>query len=647
MKAPVFKYMFTPIQFGPVEIKNRFIVSPMVMNFCTKDGMCTDRFIAYHEEKAKGGWGLIITEDFAVSPKGKGYDGVPGLWKDEQIEGFKELTRRVHQYGTKIYSQIYHAGRQTSASIIGCQPEAPSPIECPVKREIPHELTVEEIKTLVSNFGDTALRAKQAGFDGVMIHAAHGYLISEFLSSYSNKRTDEYGGCFANRVRFLLEIIADIRSKVGDDFGVDIKLSGSERVTEGLTIVDTMTIARLVEEAGVNSINISSGVYATGYTQVQPTAFGHGWLLDDAAAVKQVVNIPVTVVGRVNDAMYAETIIASGKVDAVYMGRASLADPLMPNKVKEGDLQSVVRCTACLQGCVSRLGRGLAAQCVVNPRMGCELDYDLSPATEKKTVWIAGGGIAGAEAAIIATQKGHNVTVFEASDRLGGNFRVAAVAPYKGELTTFTSWQKHMLEKLNVDVRLNTELTADMVKVERPDVVLVATGSEVTQLPIPGLDRPFVRTAVEALEGKCAVSGKVAIIGGGLVGGECANFLSSHGDDVTIFEYLDDVIMEEPGDIKRFIMQDFQNQHVKLHVSTKVLSVNEDGTITYENAQEGKTTSPAFDAVLLATGRSSVNTLAGELEGSGVTVISIGDAKHAKHGGQAAIRSGYEAALAV
>ena len=644
--APKFEKLFTPLKFGPVEIKNRFIVSPMVMNFCTVDGFCTERFAAYHEEKAKGGWGLIITEDFAVTPAGKGYDYLPGLWMDEQIEGFKNLTERVHKHGAKIYAQIYHAGRQAPAAVIGCQPEAPSAIECPDIRDIPRELSTAEVKQLVTRFGDAARRAEQAGFDGIMIHAAHGYLINQFLSSYSNKRTDEYGGCFTNRVRFLMEIIADIKSKVSENFGIDIKLSGQERVPEGMTIVDTMTVARMAEEAGVHSINISSGTYASGYTQVQPAVFGHGWLLEDAAAVKQVVNIPVTLIGRVNDAMYAETILKTGKVDAVYMGRASLADPHMPNKVKAGNLESVVRCTACLQGCVSNIGKRLPAQCVVNPRMGFESEYDLSPAEIKKTVWVAGGGPAGAEAAIVAAQKGHTVVLFEAKDYLGGNFRTAAVAPYKGELTTFMSWQRYTLGQLGVEIRYNTVLTADMVKEGKPDVVLVATGSEVARPPIAGLELPFVHTAVEALNGECVADGKIAVIGGGLVGGECANFLASHENQVTIFEYLPEIIAEEPASIKRFVLRDFREHDVKVHVNTKVVSINEDMTITYENAEDGVKTTGKFDAILLATGLRSVNTLEAELQGLGVEVLSVGDA-HKAGDGYAAIHSGYKAALAL
>lgn len=646
MTTKLLKNITQPIKFGPVEIKNRFIVSPMVMNFCTEDGMCTERFAAYHETRAKGGWGLIITEDFAVTPKGKGYDFLPGLWKDEQIEGYKELTDRVHKHGAKIYAQIYHAGRQTSAEITGCQPEAPSAIECPAKREIPHELTTEEVKKLVTCFGDAALRAKKAGFDGVMVHGAHGYLINQFLSSYSNKRVDEYGGCFFNRVRFLMEIIADIRSKVGDDFGVDLKLSGQERVPEGMTIVDTMTVAKMAEAAGVNSINISSGVYATGYTQVQPSVFGHGWLLDDAAAVKQVVSIPVTVVGRVNDALYADAILESGKVDAVYMGRASLADPDMPNKVQAGNFEGVVRCTACLQGCVTNLGKRHSAQCVVNPRLGFESEYDLSPVQNPKTVWIAGGGPSGAEAAIVAKQRGHNVVLFEQSNQLGGNFKAASIAPYKGELTTFISWQRHTLDEMGIDVRLNTELTPELVKAGNPDIVLIASGSDVARPPIPGIDRPFIHTAVEALYGQCEAGQKIAVIGGGLVGGECAHFFASHGCDVSVFEFLPEIIKEEVDDIKRFVKKDLKDFNADIHINTKVNSINEDKTITYENAEEGIVTTEQFDAIFIATGRRSVNTLEEALKDCGSEVISIGDALKVVDG-YAAIRNGYETALAL
>lgn len=632
------------MKIGKVDIKNRFIVSPMVMNYCTGDGMATEKYMAYHEEKAKGGWGLIITENYAVAPNGKGYPYIPGLWKDEQIPGHAEMVKRVHKHGAKIFAQIYHAGRQTQERIIGSQPVAPSKIPCPVKKEIPRELTVAGIRDIVGQFGDAALRAKKAGFDGVQIHGGHGYIVSQFLSSYSNKRTDEYGGCFSSRVRFAVELVRDIRDKCGPDFGLDFKISGEEAVPEGMTIEDTKAVAVLLEEAGVDSINASIGVYASWYTQVQPAVMGHGWISDYAAELKKVVNIPVTTVGRVNDPVFAETIIAGGKADAVYMGRASLADPHLPNKAKAGELQSIIRCTACLQGCTTRIDLDLPAQCVVNPLTGRESEYDLSPAAKKKDVWVVGGGPAGAEAAIVAAGKGHNVTLFEEKDRLGGMFYTASIPPYKGEISTFLAWQNHALKERGVKICLNTLVDADAIRRGKPDTVIVATGSTPARPPIPGIDNDFVRDAVDLLNGEFNAVGNVAVIGGGLVGAETANYLATHGNSVAIFEMLEDVAMEEPANMKHFLKKSFKENDVKIHVNTRVSSINDDGAITYEHPEDGRRTSKKYDMVLLAAGMKARNDLSDRLAGADVRVV--GDAQKAGNA-LTAIQDAYETALAL
>lgn len=238
--------VFTPISIGNMKLKNRFAVSPMVTVFCDEDGMATERFIAYHEAKAKGGWGMIIVEDYAVDPLGRGF-WTPGLWKDEQIESHAKLTERIHRAGAKIIAQIYHCGRQTTSAVIGEQPVSASPLACPVLGETPRELTIPEIEKIISQFGDTALRAKKAGFDGVEIHGAHGYLIAQFMSSYSNKRTDKYGGSLENRLRFPMEIVKNVREKCGPDFVVGFRISADEKVPGGRTIEETKIIAVKLE----------------------------------------------------------------------------------------------------------------------------------------------------------------------------------------------------------------------------------------------------------------------------------------------------------------------------------------------------------------------------------------------------------------
>ena len=441
------KKIFSPIKIGTLEASNRLVVPAMVVNYCNEDGTATEKFIAYHEAKAKGGWGIIITENYAVDPKGKGFTRIPGLWDDSQIPGHRELTKRVHQYASKIVAQIYHAGRQTNHLVINDQPVAPSPIPCPANQEIPHELTVTEIQQLVKNFGDCARRAQSAGFDGVEIHGGHGYLIAQFMSSYSNKRTDEYGGNIYNRMRFPLEILADIKKKVGNDFPIFFRISGDELVPGGRTIEDTKAIAILLEDAGVNVLHISAGAYGAMHGIIPPAVLAHGWITDLAAAVKKVVDIPVITVGRINDPLLAESILRSGKADLVSMGRASLADPNMPQKALAGKFDEIIQCIGCLQGCVAKIVEGKAAQCILNPTLGREWEITIKPAEHKKKIFIAGGGPAGLEAAIYAAQRGHEVHVFEKSNKLGGQFYLASVPPSKGEIAGFIAWQINQLKK--------------------------------------------------------------------------------------------------------------------------------------------------------------------------------------------------------
>ncbi|MGB6068693.1 MAG: NADH:flavin oxidoreductase [Desulfomonilaceae bacterium] len=373
----MFKTLFSPMKIGKVEIPNRLVVSPMVTNYCNQDGTATERYIAYHEAKAKGGWGLIITEDYAIDPTGKGFSCVAGLWNDSQIAGHSELTKRVHQYESKIFAQIYHCGRQTSHLITMCPPLAPSPIPCPAMQELPDELTIDEIERMVEKFGDCALRAQKAGFDGVEIHGAHGYLIAEFMSPYSNKRTDMYGGHLLNRMRFPLKVVANIRAKTGNDFGLGFRISCDEFVPGGRSIEDTKAIAILLERAGIDVVHVSCGVYASADKIVPPSSTPHGWLAGYAEEVKKVISIPVITVGRINDPFVADSIIAGGKADFVAMGRASLADPEFPKKAAAGEMDEIRPCIACNEGCIGILFADQPIKCVLNPTLGKEAELSM------------------------------------------------------------------------------------------------------------------------------------------------------------------------------------------------------------------------------------------------------------------------------
>lgn len=469
---------FEPFRIGKLELKNRLVVSAMVTNYCYPDGTPTEKYLAYHEHKARGGWGLIITEDYAIAPKAGGFTRLPGLWEGSQIQPHQELTRRVHQAGGKIVVQIYHAGRETSSSITGERPVAPSPIREPSMPETPRELTVEEIHQLVEQFGDCARRAQQAGFDGVEVHGAHGYLVGAFASPFANKRCDEYGGTIQNRARFAVEIIRNIKQKCGADFPVLYRMSAVEYVPGGLEIEEAKVLARLVEEAGADCIHCSQGVYASTQHIIPPSVVARGAYVQNAAAIKGAVHIPVIAVGRINDIQVAESILQSGQADLVTMAQASLADPEMPKKIQEGREDEVLRCIGCLQGCAGENGKGHCVRCLVNPLTGMEDVYDLSPTKERKRVLVIGGGVSGCEAAITAAHKGHRVTLIEASGQLGGQWIPASMPVGKSEFTSLLLWQKAMLEKLHIQVLLNTQADGELIRLYEPDAVVVATGSK-------------------------------------------------------------------------------------------------------------------------------------------------------------------------
>ncbi|MCL4371246.1 MAG: FAD-dependent oxidoreductase [Chloroflexi bacterium] len=639
------RHMFEPIQIGNLTIKNRFIVSPMVVNYCTTDGRATETYIAYHEARAKGGWGLIITEDYAVNPGAKAFVGIGGLWEDGQITGHAELTKRVHGHGAAIFAQIYHAGRQSAQAIIGTDAVAPTAIPCPFTLETPHALTVEEIERIVEQFGDCALRAKKAGFDGVEVHGGHGYLIAQFMSSYSNKRFDQYGGNLTNRMRFPLAIIANIRAKCGDDFPVQFRISGDEAVPGGRTIEDTKVQAWMLQQAGVDSLDITVGTDGSHHVMVPTAATAHGWITDYAAAVKNVVNLPVFSVARINDPLIAESVVASGKADGIVMGRASLADPEVPNKAREGRFEDIIQCTACMQGCETRVISQLPVRCTVNPRTGRENEFAITPAAQKKKVFVAGGGPAGMEAALVAAQRGHDVTLFEKDKRLGGQFYLAAVPPFKGEISSFLAWQVHTMDKVGVKIVTNTALTAQAVKDQRPDAVIVATGSVPAPIKISGVERDFVTTAQAVLEGKVSLGQKVAVIGGGMIGCETANHLAHHGRTPIIIEMLCELAGEEPVAIKRVLLQSLRDKGVDIHCNSTVTGIRKDGSIEIIQDGERRILGP-FDNVILAGGMQPIHDLTDELRGTVGSLQTVGDA-NAVRTVLEALEEGYEAGLRV
>jgi 2,4-dienoyl-CoA reductase-like NADH-dependent reductase (Old Yellow Enzyme family)/thioredoxin reductase len=619
----MFKKIFEPIKIGEMELKNRLTTAAMDVSYCDSEGTVTDRYLSYIEARVKGGWGLIISEATAVSKQGIGYSGSSVMYDDKFIEGQKKVAEMVHSYGGKMVVQLIHAGRQTMSAVTGCQIVAPSAIKDPTMPEVPHDLTIDEIQGITKDFVDAAIRVQKAGFDGIEIHGAHGYLIQQFMSPYSNRRSDSYGGSLVNRTKFAVEITEEVRKAVGPEFPIIFRISAEEYVPGGLTIAETKAIAKIIEAAGADAIHVSVGNYTSGCYISPGAGMKKAYQAEFAKEIKSVVSIPVITAGRQTDPFIAEATLESGQADLIAMARASLADPEFPNKVKEGRLEDIIYCIGCLQGCLGRLTNGLEVQCLVNPLTGNEREYVLTAGEVKKNVAVIGGGVAGMEAAIAAARRGHKVTIYEKESKLGGQWLLAAVPPEKQELNTFTFWQKNQIEKLGIEVKLNCEFNEKELVENNYDAAVIATGSIPMLPPIRGIDSGNVVTALDILSSQKDAGNKVVVIGGGQVGAETAAYLGMYGKDVTVIEMLDKIAKDGQPQVNMFLFENLKDHNVKLLVNAKVLEITGYSVIYETDGQVVEIKD--VDTVVMAVGSKSVNTLNEKLEGKIKTVI-VGDA---------------------
>ena len=408
--------LFEPGRIGKLELKNRFVMGAMGVGFAELSGNPTDRTVAYYEARAKGGYGLIITEVTRVQDTEFCTPLEPSLGSDQFIPGWKKVTDAVHAAGAYIFPQLHQPGRQYTKVMLGHDTSAPSPLACPVFDETPHELTTEEVWDNIHMFGDAAVRAKKAGFDGVEIHGGHGYLVQQFLSQFTNRRFDEFGGSLENRARFACEICKDIKKKCGDDYPVIIKMAAEEKVPGGMTISDTKILAKYLEEAGYDAIEATICTYASLDWMSAPEDVPMGFNAYNAEQIRQGVSIPVIAIDRINTPEIAEDILETGKADFVSISRQTLAEPEFPNKVKEGKISEITPCINCLQSCMGYMTdpKHLTACCLVNPRVGHEAEYKFDKAENPKNILVAGAGPAGMYAAYVMAKRGHTVTVYEA-----------------------------------------------------------------------------------------------------------------------------------------------------------------------------------------------------------------------------------------
>lgn len=644
----VYEKIFQSASIGTLHVKNRLFMAPMGTRLASEVGGVTQRQIDYYAERAKGGVGTIITEvtcvDYPI-----GVTGPTNLCLHDHgyIAGHNELVEAVHTYGAKIISQLVHAGRQTRpASIKGMQPVAPSAIPCKFINAMPRELTTGETEEIVAKFIEAAVRVKTAGYDGVELHGAHGYLIAQFMSAASNHRKDRYGGDLLGRMSFPLEIIRGVRKEVGPDFPLLFRFSAEEFVEGGRDLEESKQVARILEEAGVDVLDVSAGAYESMPTMIEPMSYAQGWKIYLAESIKKVVKIPVIGVGAIRTPEVAEGILRDGSADFISLGRALLADPYWPRKAREGREKEIIPCISCNVGCIGeRIFRNLHIRCALNPLTGREgLKDALLPVGKKKKVFVIGGGPAGMAAALYADEKGHEVILYEKSQRLGGQLHLAATPPGKEKFVWFLDYLRNQIEKRKIEVRLEQAVTPEAVFRGNPDVVILATGA-VPQIPdIPGIDGPSVCTAWEVLEGNVEVKDKVVLVaGGGTVGCETAQYLAPDNRKVIIAEMLDGIALDMEPINRMDLISKIQESDIEVLLGREIGGIEPDGVLLSD--REKKEEKIKVDLVVLALGSAPANELAKELEGKVEEVYLVGDSNKPRkimdavyEGFQAAIR---------
>lgn len=636
----MYEKLFSQGTINGVTFKNRLVMSPMGIGLAELDGTPGEEMIKFYEARAAGGAGLIIPEITRVNDEhGAGLMRQLSVTKDRHIAPLSKLADAVHKHGSKIFIQLHHPGREGVSALIGGQPVvSASAIPCKVSRQETRALSTEEVKELIGQFIDGALRVKKAGCDGVELHCAHGYMLQQFLSPYTNKREDEYGGSFENRMRMLDEIIMGIREKCGKDFPLGVRLTVDEfldktGVTEEyIRLPEGIKIAKHLEALGIDFLDVSCGMYETGSTCVEPISFPQGWRHDMIKAVKDAVNLPIIGVSVIRDPHVAESFLADGTVDFVSMGRTWLADENWGVKALEGRDSEIRKCVSCLR-CFETLekwsGAGIPPECAVNPRMAREHKFgDPARVIEPKYTVVIGGGPGGMEAARVLAERGVKVTLIDNKDNLGGTVNYAKLPPCKDKLQWIIDYYEVALKKLGVDIRLGVEATADMVAELKPDAVIVATGSSsIVPKGIPGVPGDNVYVMEDVFTGKADLTGKnTLVVGAGLTGLETAEYIAFNGGKVTIADMLKKAAPKANQTNVADVCGRLNKKGAKF-IFRHALKEVRPGEAILENVETGEQLVVPTDAVVLTLGGNPNNAIAAQLKEKGLNVKVIGSAK--------------------
>ena len=636
----MFEHVFAPIRIRDMELKNRIILPAMGTRMADENGAVTDKLIAYHAARGTKTCALNIVEVAAVhTPSAPAH--FVSISEDHLIEGHRRLTDAIHENGGKAGIQLWQgsiaASMDPKAQMLVVSDMSFGPYTLPA-------ITKEQIREVIACYGKAAARAVEAGYDCLEFHLAHNYLPHSFLSAGFNNREDEYGGSFENRCRFPLEVIDELRRNMPEGMPLFIRIDAQDdMLKDGLTIEDVIRFCKIAKEHGVDVLDVSRGniITAASMYEVPPIDVPNGFNIENAARIRRATGMLTVGVGRINTAALAEEILAEEKVDLVVMGRAQLADPEFVNKAQQGRVDEIVHCVGCNQGCYDGfcdVANRPHITCMRNPMIGHEAEYELKKAEDPKKVWVIGGGVAGMEAAKVLQERGHEVTLFEASDALGGEFLLAGEAPGKAEMKAAAMEMGNQIEKL-VSVHKNTKVDAQMLENADVDAVILAIGSSPIEIRLEGMDKLSHVSAPEVLRHEVNPKGKVAVIGGGLVGLETADALACAGCEVTVLE-MKDSIGSDLGSLRKIaVMMKMQQLQVKLLPNSKVCRFTEEGIVLEDN------TLIPCDCAVFAVGfaANDSHALAEVCEKRDIPYHVIGDARSARRALDA-IAEGFEVA---